>query len=76
MRTTLTIEDDLARRLKDEMRKTGLTFKQVVERYLRRGLQGGHAKKRFKVKARSLGTLPGLNYSKTSELLDRLDEEA
>lgn len=75
MRTTLTIDDDLAQRLKTEMRRRGASLKEVVGLLLRRGLDAPVAKKRrFKVKARSLGVRPGINYSKTSEMLDWLDE--
>lgn len=74
MRTTLTIEEDLAQKLKREMRKTGSSLKEAVNRALRRGLDGAPARKRFKVKARPLGLRPGVNYSKTSELLDWLDQ--
>ena len=75
MRTTLTIDDDLAARLKAEMRREGLTLKQVVDRLLRRGLRApAAAKKRYRVRARSLGARPGINYSKTHEMLDWLDE--
>ena len=75
MRTTLTIDDDLAQRLKAEMRKRGATLKEVVGQLLRRGLDAPvPQKKRFRVKARSLGLRPGINYSKTSEMLAWLDE--
>lgn len=75
MRTTLTIDDDLVHRLKTEMRREGTSLKEVVNRLLRRGLEAPPpARKRFKVRARPLGNRPGINYSKTSEMLDWLDE--
>jgi hypothetical protein len=77
VRTTLTIDDDLAQKLKAEMRRDGSSLKQVVERLLRRGLQApARPKRRFHVKARSLGLRAGVNYSKTSEMLDWLDEHS
>lgn len=38
MRTTLTLDDDIAARLQAEARKTGRPFKTVVNDYLRAGL--------------------------------------
>ena len=40
MRTTLTIDDDLMRALKDVAHREGLPLKQVVNRTLRAGLAG------------------------------------
>ena len=75
MRTTLTIDDDLAERLKTEMRKEGASLKEVVSSLLRRGLDApNRPKKRFRVKAKRLGLRQAVNYSKTSEMLDWLDE--
>jgi hypothetical protein len=77
VRTTLTLDDDLALRLKAVMRKEHSSLRQVVSELLRRGLDAPKpAKKRFRVKARSLGTRPGVNYSKTSEMLDWVDEHS
>lgn len=73
MRTTLTIEEDVAQKLKAEMRKTGASLKTVVNQTLRKGIEGGAPRKRFKVKGRPMGLRRGVNYSKTSEMLDWLD---
>ncbi len=40
MRTTLTLDDDLAERLKQRARRRGISFKQVVNAAIRRGLSG------------------------------------
>jgi len=40
VRTTLTIDDDVASILERETRRKGLTFKDVVNATLRRGLRG------------------------------------
>jgi hypothetical protein len=76
MRTTLTIEEDLAQKLKAEMKKTGASLKTVVNRTLRKGIEGAAPRKRFRVKGRPMGVRHGINYSKTSELLDWLDGSA
>ncbi|MGD0893274.1 MAG: hypothetical protein ABR923_17250, partial [Terracidiphilus sp.] len=38
MRTTLTIDDDIAKLVEDEVRRSGDTFKGTVNRLLRQGL--------------------------------------
>ena len=72
MRTTLTLDDDVAALLKKEVRKSGEPFKQVVNRYLRLGLIASKqpARKPFKVKPFNLG-LP--HFTKVEELLEYLE---
>jgi hypothetical protein len=76
VRTTLTIDDRLAAQLKEEMRRTGLSFKETLERVLRVGLERRHERKRdapFKVKARALGLRPGIDLSNVAELLEQIE---
>lgn len=76
MRTTLTLDEDVAAKLKAESRKTGKPFKQVVNDTLREGFLGRKSKKDlppFKVKARALGLRPGLNYDKIGELIEEAE---
>lgn len=75
MRTTLTLDDDVAAKLKAEVRRSGNSFKQVVNEVLRRELNKPAAKALppFKVKARPLGERPGLNYDNISELLEQIE---
>lgn len=79
MRTTLTLDEDVAQKLKAEVRKSGRSLKQTVNLALRKGLDAFSAapakKKRFRIKARNLGTMPGVNYLKTSDMLDWVDGE-
>ena len=72
MRTTLTLDDDVASLLKKETRKSGEPFKQVVNRFLRLGLTASKApaRKPFKVKPFNLG-LP--HFTKVEELLEQLE---
>lgn len=66
MRTTLIINDDIPDQLKiDAASESGKSFKEVVNETLRLGLRvrrESQARPRFKVKAKDLGTFPGLNY--------------
>lgn len=77
MRTTLTIESDVASRLRAEARRTGRPFKDLVNEYLRAGLmqrRGGVPRVRFEVKPRAFGALRhGLSLDNVSELLDRVE---
>lgn len=72
MRTTLTLDDDVAALLTKEVRKSGEPFKQVVNRFLRLGLAAPTqaARKPFKVKPFNL-RLP--HFTKVEELLEDLE---
>jgi hypothetical protein len=74
VRTTLTLDDDLANLLKKEARKSGEPFKQVVNRFLRLGLTTKPpVRKPFVVKPFNLGPPSGLNFDNIGELLDALE---
>ncbi|HUU12242.1 MAG TPA: DUF2191 domain-containing protein [Terriglobia bacterium] len=76
MRTTLTLDDDVLGKLKAEARKSGRPFKQLVNEFLRLGLslrRQVSAVEPFVVKARSLGTRPGLDYDNIGELLEQIE---
>ena len=78
MRTTLTIDDDVAIRLNELQKNKGITFKEAVNSLLRQGLsvvEKPQKLKPFKVKARSLGKpREGFNLDNISEVLEKLDE--
>ncbi|MCC6778036.1 MAG: DUF2191 domain-containing protein [Hyphomicrobiales bacterium] len=77
MRTTLTLDDDVAVKLKAESRRAGRSFREVVNDMLRRGLASrGPPSPRtaFKVATRDLGNLkPGLSLDNVAELIDRVE---
>ena len=74
MRTTLSIDDDVASLLKKEMRQSGSSLKQAVNRLLRLGLTAAPARgKPFTVHARRLGLPPGLSYDNVEELIESLE---
>jgi hypothetical protein len=75
MRTTLTIDDDVAFLLKRVQEKDPTrSFKEIVNEILRKGLNaksnGTNKRKPFKVKPFNLGLRPGLSYDNIEELLD------
>jgi hypothetical protein len=75
MRTTLTLDPDVAAKVKAEMRRTGKRFREVVNSRLRRGLREEEApRKPFQVKPFVSGERPGFNFDNIGELLDQLDQ--
>jgi hypothetical protein len=75
VRTTLTLDDDVAAKLRAEARKSGEPFKQVVNRVLRSGLnlrEKAASLPLYRIKARSLGS-PGFNYDKVWELIEQVE---
>jgi hypothetical protein len=79
MRTTLTLEPDVAQRLKSRMRTEGVTLKAAVNRALRAGLaveDRKQTRKRFVVKPYHCGgLLPGIDGDKISQVLDEMEVE-
>jgi hypothetical protein len=74
VRTTLTLDEDVAARLKAEVRRSGRPFKHVVNECLRRGLlpsRRERGRSPFRIVARDLGALrPGLSLDNVAELLE------
>ena len=75
MRTTLTIDDDVARLLEKELRRSGSSFKKTVNHFLRLGLTAGkpESRKPFRVTPRNLDLPHGLSYDNVAELIDVLE---
>jgi hypothetical protein len=77
VRTTLTLDDDVASKLKSLSRRTGRAFKDVVNETLRRGLAASapssQPREPFRVRARPLGLRPGMNLDCIAELLERIE---
>jgi len=72
VRTTLTLDDDVAAKLRAEARRSGEPFKEIVNRVLRNGLNvraQAASIPPFKVKARPWGN-KGFNYDKVWELIE------
>lgn len=79
MRTTLTLEEQIARALKSAAHRSGKPFKQVVNETLRAGLVAGQAPARarpYRVKPASLGgVVPGVDLHKALRLADSLEDQ-
>lgn len=77
MRTTLTLDDDVAAKLEAEARRTGLSFKETVNTILRVGLavkRGRLPRVPFKVKPLPLEPLDkNFNFDNVDALLDQVE---
>lgn len=79
MRTTLTLDDDLSRELAKRARRLGLSFKEVVNDAIRRGLSTGERPESqpmpFVVEPSACGLRPGIDPAGLNRLLDELEVE-
>jgi hypothetical protein len=77
VRTTLTLDEDVAAKLKSLARRSGRAFRDVVNETLRRGLArppGVPSRQPFKVEARDLGRLrPGLALDNIADLIETVE---
>ena len=79
MRTTLTLDEDVAKQLRELSRHSGESFKEVVNATLRRGLHSGKKAAprlpRFEVKPKACGFRPGVDVLRLNKLNDELELE-
>jgi hypothetical protein len=76
VRTTLTLDDDVARLVQEEVRRSGESFKGTVNELLRQGLQAKRnpqPRKRFVVTPRAMNTGLGTRYEKVEDLIEALE---
>ncbi len=75
MRTTLSLDEDVAKLLRREIRRSGASLKAAVNHFLRLGLMasGKQERKKFVVHPRPLGLPAGLNYDDVEELVEALE---
>ena len=78
MRTTLTLEPDVAQKLKRRIKETGISLKAAVNEALRRGLAAPEVrrKSKFRVEPHPCRFKPGIDLDKMNQLVDELDAEA
>ncbi|HEX3948257.1 MAG TPA: hypothetical protein VHW95_00235 [Steroidobacteraceae bacterium] len=77
MRTTLTLDEDVAAKLKAESRRTGRPFKVIVNEFLRAAMarrKAAQAATPFRVKVLDMGgPLEGRSYDDIGALLDEVE---
>ena len=79
MRTTLTLEDDLASLLKARAQELGISFKEMVNRAVRTGLgkeMGPITVDVPKTIPHSFGFRPGIDLDRLNQLADELEADA
>lgn len=79
MRTTLTLDDDLARELKERAHIQRRPLKDVINEVLRNGLSAGESRnhgERFVVVPNQSGLVSGVDPLRLNQLLDEMDATA
>lgn len=79
MRTTLTLDPDVARLLQEEARRQRRAFKDVVNEAIRRGLAPTSTARtagRFRVRPHKTTLRPGIDAAALNRLVDELEDEA
>ena len=77
IRTTVTLDEDVLERVKQESRSRGIPFKQALNDLLRhatsRSAEVHPSRREFRIKPLDLKFVPGLNYDCTASLLEYLE---
>ena len=79
MRTTVTLEGDVEKMLRDEMHRSRSSFKATLNAALRAGLTDRTKRRKlapFIVKPRPLGLRPGIDSTSFNKMADELEVEA
>ena len=76
MRTTVTLDADVERLLRDSMRQRGLSFKQALNEAVRAGLtRGPNPTRRFKQRTFPLGGEQYFRWDKALSVADAIEDE-
>jgi len=77
MRTTVTLDDDVAARLQSVARERGISFKEALNRAVRAGLAGqqGTSPTPFETPARPLGLRAGIDLTKALAVAAAMEDE-
>ena len=79
MRTTVTLDEDVERLLREAMNRTRLSFKETLNRAIRAGLKSPlpvGKPKRFKLQSREMGLRSGIDPTALNKLVDELETDA
>ena len=77
MRTTLTLDPDVARLVEAEVHRARKPMKQIVNDALRRGLSGGSRparRKPYRLQPHVASLLPGIDRTRLNALADELED--
>jgi hypothetical protein len=75
MRTTVTLDPDVAAKLKQAAQERGISFKEALNSNVRRGLESSGADARpYRVPTRKLGVKLGVDLNKALNLAGQLED--
>ncbi|HVD41906.1 MAG TPA: ribbon-helix-helix protein, CopG family [Solirubrobacterales bacterium] len=76
MRTTVTLDDDVAAKLKEEARRQKTSFKEVLNSSVRQGLRAGtsEATEPYRLKPRRLRARPSVDLDQALALAGELED--
>lgn len=74
MRTTVTLDDDVAARLKRAAQERGVSFKEALNSSVRQGLEGETPSRPYRVPTRKLGVKPGVDLDRALALASELED--
>lgn len=75
MRTTVTLDEDVAAQLEQLRRERRISFKEAINSTLRNGLTRSAHRRPYKIKARPMGLRPGINLDKALQLAADMEDE-
>lgn len=75
MRTTVTLDEDVASRLRALARERGVPFKQVLNDAVRRGLQDERPATPYRVRTRRLGLRAGVDLDRALRLAAESEDD-
>jgi hypothetical protein len=75
MRTTVTLDPDVERLVRDVMRERGLSFKQALNEALRRGLAPQGRSQRFVQRSFRMGESQEVRWDKALALAEAMEDE-
>ncbi len=76
MRTTITLDEDVAGNIQEEINREGATFKEMVNECIRLGIEERRKRESaqpFKIRAEERGLEIGVDYVTASDLLERME---
>lgn len=77
MRTTVTLDDDVARLLSDAQHRERKPFKQVLNEAVRRGLSTAASEQSpYRITTHHSGVRPGVDVTALNRLADELEDDA
>jgi hypothetical protein len=75
MRTTVTLDSDVAAKARDAVSKTGRSFEAVINDALRIGLERMALPRQFRTEPIAIGLRKGLSYDNIEELISAAEGE-